>query len=731
MSLSFDHSIKDNNNNERPTHVIFADVESKLSSMAGGRTLFTPFLWTMIYRGYRRTLKQPTDIHYHGTDINDFWDHVEKHTYKRAKTYLVTHHLEVDFMPMKGFTSLMGRGWSMTKLISHARVLIMWWKKETRTLIVMNNGNLFDGSIEAWGKVFGSPKLTMPAENAPLSEWVPYCAQDTKIMALMWDNLLEFMDKHDLGNFKLSKASLAMGAFRHRFMTRSISIHNHPEAISLERDAYKGGRFEALQVGYHTKGPYYCLDINSMYGQIMRDQALPYELRGYYASANLDQLKRRMVKYGVIAAVRLRTTLPILPLVVNHKVVYQTGDFNTTLSTPELRYYLDQDLILEVGSMAWYYQGPILHDYAAYFLTLKDQYDKEGNQPMRQVTKLFLNSLYGKFGQLGYEDKIIGDCDPSLFQFIPVYNADTGARTEVMYYGGKIHETVTTPTSYNTLTAIAAHITAYGRLELWGLMQQAGLDHVYHVATDSLVVDQAGYDNLADKIKPGIPGYLKVEGTFNEYTVKGPNDTIQGLKIKVKGIPPKAIKLSENKYVITEWPKLTTLLKDGVTDYYYTRSKVKILHRDPWYKTLGTPNPDLKAATAKPVRPGPRRAILDPEVNELMDRLEYLQSERLISAQDMFRLWDYRHGTFKRVRNLNGNLVRIEDSDEHRTAWGYKLDGLDDLIQAVKDQVKRDYQINVIKARIQAYKRTGYPSITGTGEHGYQDPVTGFDNIPF
>jgi hypothetical protein len=416
-------------------------------------------------------------------------------------------------------------------------------------------------------------------------------------MVLMWDNLIRFMDTHDLGNFKLTKAGLALGAYRHRFMTQTIAIHNHPEAIKLERSAYKGGRFEALQVGHHTKGPYYCLDINSMYGQIMRDQVLPYELRGYYNHANLDQLKRRLTKYGVIAGVSLRLTHPVIPLVIDHKVVYQIGDFNTTLSTPELLYCLERDLILDVGPMAWYYQGDILKAYAGYFLTLKDQFDREGNQPMRQVTKLFLNSLYGKFGQLGYEDKVIGECDPEDFKFIPSYNADTGQRSEVAYYGGKIHETVCTPTSYNTLTAIAAHITAYGRLELWSLMDQAGMDHVYHVATDSLIVDQVGYDNLANKIKPGVPGYLKVEGTFDTYTVKGPNDTIQGLKIKVKGIPAKAEQLTENSYRITEWPRITTLLKQGIVDFYYTKSKVKILHRDPWYNKLGAANPDLKVKT--------------------------------------------------------------------------------------------------------------------------------------
>ena len=381
--------------------------------------------------------------------------------------------------------------------------------------------------------------------------------------------------------------------------------------------------------------------------------------------------------------------------------------------------------------MAWYYQGPILHDYAAYFLTLKDQYDKEGNLPMRQVTKLFLNSLYGKFGQLGYEDKVIGKCSPDEFKFIPSYNADTGQRSEVAYYGGKIHETVCTPTSYNTLTAIAAHITAYGRLELWSLMERAGLDHVYHVATDSLIVDQAGYDNLAGRIKAGVPGMLKVEGTFDTYTVKGPNDTIQGLKIKVKGIPTKAKQLTENSYRITEWPRITTLLKQGIVDFYYTKSKVKVLHRDPWYNKLGVANPDVKAPIIHDRLFGHKRPAHDPEVNDLYERLEFLQTERLISPQDMFRLWDYRNGTFKHIRNNQGHLVEIQDSDEHRTAWAYHLADLDELMTAVKDQVIRDQVVRSLQSQIRTYKTTGEIQHSNTPVTVNYDPDTDFSNIPF
>ena len=439
MSLGFAHTLKRCSGNERPSHVIFADVESRLTPGEDNKTLFTPFLWTMIYKRYRQDAKDSQPYATYGTEVSDFWDEVEAHTYKRTRTYLVTHHLEVDFMPLQGFIYLPERGWLLDKLVCHGRVLIMWWKREASTLIVMNNGNLFTGSIESWGKLLGVPKLTMPNDNAPFDQWVTYCMRDTEVMVKMWDTLLAYLDEHDLGNFKLTAAGLAMSAFRHRFMDYPVTIHHHIDAIDIERASYKGGRFEALKIGTYTNGPYYSLDINSMYGWIEASFDLPYELRGIWFDPTLKNVESKLKRYCVIAEVDLYTDKQFLPNIVDGKVVYRSGLIHTTLTTPELKYSLERGYVVRCHKMTWYYKANILGRYARYFLAQKTKYDQEGNQPMRAVTKLYLNSLYGKFGQKGYEDKVIGTANVDDFRFFTCFDMDTHTRYDMATYGGKIH----------------------------------------------------------------------------------------------------------------------------------------------------------------------------------------------------------------------------------------------------------------------------------------------------
>lgn len=585
MSYGFHHRLGGNKGSSRPTHVIFFDVESRVSPVKAKRRYFTPFLWTAIYRHYDKDIANRQPIKLSGTDIDAFWDEVESRCYAKTRTYLVSHNIVVDFVPMMGFSVLPGRGWIMDKLLWRQRVIVMTWIKDGKKLIIMNNGNLFDGSVADWGKVFGVPKLKMPADDAPMEEWVTYCMRDTEIVMIMWDNLLKFLDEHDLGNFQLTKASLAMTAFKHRFARRQIIIHHDDRAVPHERDSYHGGRFEAIQVGDFDNGLYYNLDITSMYGWIESLYHLPYELRGYTDHADLRTLKAGLERFSVIANVRVDVPVPVFPFRVGNKVTYPVGEFTTTLCTPEIVHALKHDWIKEVGSLTWYYQDAILADYAKYFLELKQTYEDTDNKPMRQLTKLYLNSLYGKFAQHGFEDSVIGECALDDYMIINSYDKVTQSYSQELHYGGKIHQVIETSLGYNSFVAIASHITAFGRMYLWLLMQTAGMDHVYHVATDSLIVDKAGYEALRDFIKPGVPGYLKLEATSQVIQIRDVNDLTFDGKDKIKGVSKTATRIGANDYEIETWPSLTSIMKGTDVNKYYINVMRKHLNR-PRYMAL-------------------------------------------------------------------------------------------------------------------------------------------------
>lgn len=698
MSRGFSHTMTSNKGNSRPSHVLFADVESHLTPEPNGITRFTPFLWVLAYRRYRTDGKPQQLDWFHGAEPGAFWELVNRHTWEKKRTYLVTHHLEVDFLPLCGFTQLRERGWTLDKFICNGRTLALFYHKDKRKLIVMNNGNLFDSSIAEWGKLLGLPKLEMPKSQDPASLWLTYCQRDTLIMVRMWDALLAFMDEHNLGNFKLTRASLALSAFRHRFMSKSIAIHKDPKSVVLERRAYHGGRFEALQFGDFTNGPFYELDVSSMYGWIEAWASLPTELRGYRVYPQWNEFVLRLQRYCVIATVVLDSPEPFVPIWEHGKVLYESGVHTVTLCTPELQYALRRGYIRKVIRMTWYYKARILREYARYFLELKSRYDLAGNSPYRNMAKFFPNAIYGKLAQRGFVDKVIGSCDTEIIESGVILHAQTGKRQDIFKYGGKVHLVDTTLRAKDSFIAISAHITAHARMYLWQLMKLAGLRNVYHVATDSLTVNEAGYRNLQRAIHPYKPGTLKLKAMANTFSVKAPNDVVLGDDVKIKGISKNAVQVDDNTYIIEEWPKMTTLMKKGAVDGYYTRARRKVLARPDYFGVMGIPNPSIVAKERR-VRP---RDLLTPAESvqcwELESEIAALRAARKVPHRLVFRLWDYRKGGFKRVRNTHGILVPLEQTE----TWGRPVFFGFDTVSEVKRAVQSQLSIDKLRRTKQA-----------------------------
>jgi len=586
MGISYHHLIKKNEGGEIVSHYIIFDVESKLQK-EGDKEIFTPFLWTALYM---RVRKNKGNLSYSekttwGNDINAFWDFVEEHTFVKSRSILTSHHLEVDFIPMQGVQQLQARGWKMFRYISHNRVIIFEYKKNNKTLIVMNSGNIFSGSIEKMGKILGYPKLTMPESPEINQAWVDYCMTDTLILSQMWKAYIRFLVEHDLGTMQFTIASQAMTAYRHRFMNRPIAIHDNKEVIALERRTYHGGRFQALVFGNPHAEQYYRLDVNSMYAGIMKQEKVPYELIYYVKKGSIEFLRWCFDRdYLVCADLVLEVNEPFLPVMQDGKTVYPVGRVSGGYCTPEIKYALKQGYIKEVGNVSVYRSDVLFSDYVDYFVGLRNDYKQAGNEVFAYICKLFNNSLYGKFGQYGYEDKIIGD-SPHELKREEGYDFETGTKTYYLHYNHKIHVVTRKPVAYNSFVAIAAHITSYGRMRLWHFMKTAGLENVYHVATDSLIVNSDGYQRLQAYISNKV-GDLKVELVFKDLIVKSVNDMIIDGKEKIKGIPKKAIKLADDLYQITVWKSFNSLLTENDASLYYVKKMIKRLQRPDYRRVL-------------------------------------------------------------------------------------------------------------------------------------------------
>jgi hypothetical protein len=439
--------------------------------------------------------------------------------------------------------------------------------------------NYWPTKLSLIGESVGIQKGSWETEKHDLESLRSYCRTDTLIPLKAMQKLADFIRDNDYGGFASTAAGQAMRTYRHRFMKHDILIDTDEKALKLARNSYYGGRVECHYIGKLNQ-QLYIYDVNSMYPWVMANNVFPARLRSVYRDVSNDELTSILTKYTVCAEVEIETDLPAYPLQMDGRLTFPVGRFRTFLSTPEIQFALDNGHLIHTNQAAIYESEPLFKDYVEHFYALKLAADANGDKLTVGFLKLFLNSLYGKFGQNGRTWETIAECSPNEIGVWDEICAQTEVVTRYRALGGQIQQMQQFPDSRDAHPAIAGHTTAYSRIELFKLWQLAGFENGYYMDTDCLLVNETGKENLAGKINPRSLGGLKLEKSALEATLYGPKDYRFGSITKLKGISDKAILDEFGSYHQHSWRSLSGAIRAGKTNQMVVRPIVKTLARE-------------------------------------------------------------------------------------------------------------------------------------------------------
>ena len=279
-----------------------------------------------------------------------------------------------------------------------------------------------------------------------------YIQNDVKIVAMA---LKELFDE------KLTKSTAAANAMGYFKQITGLQKFKHffpvvsPFEDSLIRPAYKGG-FTYLNPIHKDKTikKTYVLDVNSLYPSVMRYELLPFGspvyFKGQYKSNKLYPLYiqtiycRFKVKKNKIPTIQIKEKNLFF---ASNEYIEDSGleKFTLTLTNIDLELFFDHydvfDLKYVDGFMFRGIEG-LFNEYIDYWTEKKIEAGKQGNKGKRQIAKLQLNSLYGKFAK------------------------STVMRSKYPFIGedGLIHYTISQAKQEDGIyIPIAAFITAYAR----------------------------------------------------------------------------------------------------------------------------------------------------------------------------------------------------------------------------------------------------------------------------
>ena len=329
--------------------------------------------------------------------------------------------------------------------------------KRTNKVTIYDSLKILNFSVEQIAKDFDLPIRKLDLDYTTKREVghvlteheIEYIKNDVEIMARALDYMFKIdLKKMTIGGDALFDYKKMISSFTHYFPILPYEIDQDI------RQSYRGG-FTYLNECYKgaTLGAGWVLDVNSLYPSVMYNELLPFGeplfFDGEYEEDKLYPLYVQSIsvsfelKKNHIPTIQLKNNTNFIP---TEYVTSSNGDIvDLVLTNVDLQLFKEHYNIEYIKYHGgWKFKGikGLFRDYIDKWTTVKIESKKQNNLAMYRISKLMLNSLYGKFG-----------LNPNIRSKYPELD-DKGIVT-YKFYEKETREPIYIP--------IAAFITSYAR----------------------------------------------------------------------------------------------------------------------------------------------------------------------------------------------------------------------------------------------------------------------------
>lgn len=363
-------------------------------------------------------------------------------------------------------------------LLVHGRIIAftihdkkkhVWHFRDSYPLLLSSLDNLSKSFNPGHKK---SKRPSVPFSEAS-EEWIKYCGQDCFALYEILQMFIRIIENVG-GVVGYTAPSTAMLTFRKKFLHREIPTYFPYN--NLFRNTYFGGRVEVFNMhAKETSKPYNYYDVNSLYPSVMGSNEFPisYPKRVYYSSA-----KNCIGKCGVMecdVSTPKDLYLPVLPYRHEQKLFFPLGKWRGWYAFPFIEKALSLGYKIKPLRVYEFESANIFKEYVETFYKLKCEQDGA----YRNIMKILLNSLYGKFGERQEREELITDPDESL----------EGSYLYDDLFGYSIRK-YSRFSAYH-LPVIASYVTSYAQLAWYEIAEKVIEKDktLFYGDTDSIVTD--------------------------------------------------------------------------------------------------------------------------------------------------------------------------------------------------------------------------------------------------
>lgn len=335
----------------------------------------------------------------------------------------------------------------------------------------------------------------------------------------LYEVLAKFRKIIKAHKLKLTISSQAMNIFKSRFL--KIAIPQYPEHEKFIRKGFYGGRVEVFKMyfdGEESDRLYY-YDFNSLYPSIMFDCTMPVGKPKFRRARFVSDYDLGFAE--AVIEIPEKEYIPLLP-VRKKKLLFPVGKIKGVWDLEELKLARDLGYSVKFSKALIFPQEFIFRDYVKEYYGIKQEADK--GTALRIISKLMLNSLFGKFGQKRIRETTYINPD---FRKVDI------RKLKMAHEGLNMWSRETKNYATFILPAISSHITSMSRIKLFNAFREVEND-VYYCDTDSLITSsklrtskKLGALKQEDKIKeavflsPKLYAYLPNPRKTEEIKAKG------------------------------------------------------------------------------------------------------------------------------------------------------------------------------------------------------------------
>lgn len=368
-----------------------------------------------------------------GNSIEDFFERIKK----EANPYIYFHNLKFDgefilyYLMTHGFEYVESREKrtnTFSTLISDMGLFYsieVYFEvgKKTKKVTFIDSLKIINQTVESMPKTFKLEEnkleidYNLPREIGHIltSDEVEYVKNDVVIVA----KALKYL--FDMGLTKMTAGSNALSEYKEITRLNRFRSLYKPLNYDIDKDirrAYRGG-FTYLNPVYKNKSVKEgeVLDVNSLYPSVMYKEILPFGEPFYYEGEYKEDKVYPLYIQRLTCSFKLKPgKIPTIQIkhsrFVDNEYLEDSGiePVALTLTSVDLKLFLEQydvwDLHYESG---WKFKGMrgLFTTYIDKWIKVKNESTISGNKGMRQVAKIMLNSLYGKFAtSLDVQSKI-------------------------------------------------------------------------------------------------------------------------------------------------------------------------------------------------------------------------------------------------------------------------------------------------------------------------------------